>query len=161
MGRKKCSRCGEEKSLESGFHRLATSRDGRQSACRECQSIARKKRYWSDPDAARSATAKHRADRKARDPEGVRRAQRDANLRRNYGIDLERYEEMHAEQDGLCAVCRHPEESGRNLAVDHCHASGRVRALLCGKCNAALGLLREDRWNAIALMVYIEEECHA
>lgn len=47
-------------------------------------------------------------------------------------------------QDGKCGVCRKP-ENGKALAVDHCHETGRVRGLLCSKCNTAIGLLKDSR----------------
>jgi hypothetical protein len=70
-------------------------------------------------------------------------------LRRRYGIDIARYEEMLTEQGGVCAICSKPEGNemrGKvlSLAVDHCHATGVVRALLCSACNTAIGLLNDD-----------------
>lgn len=59
---------------------------------------------------------------------------------RKRGLTPERYESMLAEQGGRCAVC----ERERPLDIDHCHKSGRVRALLCGPCNRALGFLDDD-----------------
>ena len=67
------------------------------------------------------------------------------------GVDAARYQEMLAEQNGLCAICARPEKhtdpyTGRTkrLAIDHCHGSGKVRGLLCGSCNTALGLFEDD-----------------
>lgn len=67
------------------------------------------------------------------------------NLKTVYGLSLERYEEMRAAQGGLCAVCSGPPVgknrggSLRNLCVDHDHATGEVRALLCVICNIVVG----------------------
>lgn len=66
---------------------------------------------------------------------------------RKYGLTPEDYDRMCAAQDGACAVCKKPEtvtsRAGRTkkLAVDHCHITGRVRGLLCTRCNKALGCL--------------------
>jgi hypothetical protein len=60
-------------------------------------------------------------------------------LKYTYGITAEQYEGMLASQDGYCAICRQPPKGDRPLAVDHCHRSGRVRALLCVSCNRFLG----------------------
>lgn len=58
---------------------------------------------------------------------------------------------MLAEQDGVCKICTNPEtavypQTGKikNLTVDHCHKTGRVRGLICFSCNIILGHL-EDR----------------
>jgi hypothetical protein len=56
-----------------------------------------------------------------------------------YGITLEQYEMLLRSQGYACAVCRETPDGGRPLVVDHCHESGRVRALLCGTCNTELG----------------------
>lgn len=65
-----------------------------------------------------------------------------ARLRR-YGISPEHYTQMLEDQDGACAICqRTPTE--RELGVDHCHKTGRIRGLLCADCNGAIGMLQED-----------------
>ena len=61
-----------------------------------------------------------------------------------YGTNVETYERLLEEQNGLCAICRKPELAKSRLAVDHDHDTGEVRGLLCGRCNTAIGLLRED-----------------
>jgi hypothetical protein len=76
---------------------------------------------------------------------GPRLTQRDAYLRRTYGISEFDYAKMHDAQGGRCGMCRLP--SGLftgTLAVDHCHKTGRVRGLLCSTCNSGIGLLRES-----------------
>lgn len=64
-------------------------------------------------------------------------------LRITFGITLERFEEMLRSQNGLCAICFLPSKNKR-LAVDHCHRTKKVRALLCDPCNRAIGLFKED-----------------
>ena len=67
------------------------------------------------------------------------------------GVDARRYQEMLREQGTVCAICGKPERrpdkaSGKikDLAIDHCHSTGAVRALLCSNCNTALGLFNDD-----------------
>jgi hypothetical protein len=69
---------------------------------------------------------------------------RDANLKALYGISLRSYEDMLRRQDGVCAICARPPRGKRPLDVDHDHVNGRVRGLLCGNCNRAIGLLEEN-----------------
>lgn len=54
------------------------------------------------------------------------------------------YERRLAEQGGVCGICRRPPEDGRRLAGDHDHATDLDRGLLCGPCNTAIGLFRDD-----------------
>jgi hypothetical protein len=72
---------------------------------------------------------------------------RPARLRRIFGLSLDDYERMLAEQGGVCALCGSPPGNDlrtRHLAVDHCHETGRIRGLLCGGCNRALGFFKDD-----------------
>ena len=69
----------------------------------------------------------------------------------SFGIDAARYQKMLHDQGGVCAVCSQPERapdkaSGkiRDLAIDHDHDTGAVRALLCSNCNRALGLFGDN-----------------
>lgn len=76
-------------------------------------------------------------------------AHRRVMLRTNFGITLEQYNEMFERQGGVCAICKKPEtwlyrDKVRALAVDHDHETGRVRGLLCGNCNRAIGQMLDD-----------------
>lgn len=78
-------------------------------------------------------------------------------LVRKFGITSAIYDTMLKEQNGVCAICEKPCNTGRMLAVDHCHKTGKVRGLLCSKCNRALGLLEENK-NIISSMIgYIDK----
>jgi len=57
------------------------------------------------------------------------------------GMTVERFDRMLADQDGRCALCRVPM---RQVSVDHDHATGTVRALLCSTCNTGLGKFGDD-----------------
>jgi DNA-binding transcriptional MerR regulator len=60
-------------------------------------------------------------------------------LRQNFGLTIEQYADMLSEQDGVCAICHGINASGRRLAVDHDHVTGKIRGLLCSQCNTSLG----------------------
>ena len=72
--------------------------------------------------------------------------QHDKSIKRRYKITLEEYELLCDMQNNLCAICNKPEDNKRvkRLAVDHCHATKRIRGLLCTKCNRAIGMLKDD-----------------
>ncbi len=80
-------------------------------------------------------------------------AQLKHRLKKDYGLTVEQYEEMLCAQDGRCAVCRKPDRV--RLSVDHDHNNGKVRGLLCRKCNTALGLLGDDLPLVEALLNYV------
>jgi hypothetical protein len=71
------------------------------------------------------------------------------HLKRHYGVTLEWYEAKLKEQNGVCAICKRPEDKSiggkvLSLAVDHCHDSKDVRGLLCQVCNRGIGFLQHD-----------------
>jgi hypothetical protein len=79
---------------------------------------------------------------------------------KKYGITLAQYDAMHAVQSGLCKTCGKPETAiikGKLawLSVDHNHATGIVRGLLCAKCNKAVGLLGDSPVVAQAIADYL------
>jgi hypothetical protein len=84
------------------------------------------------------------------DPE-FRRAKADSRHKRLYGISLDERDAMEREQDGKCAICREK----KKLVVDHCHTTGKVRGLLCGSCNKALGFLKDDSERIARLLDYL------
>ena len=64
---------------------------------------------------------------------------------RKYGITIEKYEILLAEQNGCCAICLAVTGSdGKRLAVDHNHETGEVRGLLCDNCNTGLGMFKDN-----------------
>jgi hypothetical protein len=122
------------------------------------ESIARRRK--SDPEFAesqRQAAAKWRAEHpEAARTAGCNRNQRELNLKKLYGLDLNAYEALLNSQGGVCAICGEPPRGeGRNqkhLHVDHDHASGKNRGLLCGGCNTAMHKLEKDPdWGIKAL----------
>lgn len=81
-----------------------------------------------------------------------------SEIKSKYGITLSEWETMYAAQDGTCAICKKPEDTDRyaNLAVDHCHDTGKVRGLLCNNCNRALGMFKDDLDVLRAGVAYLE-----
>jgi len=65
-------------------------------------------------------------------------------LKERHHITAGEYKALAARQNGLCAICLGPPSSSR-LAIDHCHTTGRIRGLLCTKCNLGLGSFRDRR----------------
>lgn len=102
-------------------------------------------RQWQLAHAAelRLYRQRHHAKRLATDLAGVRAEQRAAWLARRYGLtDLE-FNAMLLAHDHRCAICGTTDD-GAALHIDHNHATGVVRGLLCGNCNRGVGLFRDD-----------------
>jgi hypothetical protein len=78
-----------------------------------------------------------------------------SRLKTQFGITPIEYEKMLSNQGFVCVICK--ERRGKKrLSVDHDHVTGKVRALLCGKCNAALGLINDNIVLARELVNYLE-----
>lgn len=90
------------------------------------------------------------------------RHDRDAYLRRKYGLSLEEYGDILAAQGGRCGNpgCRTKAPGGRynQWHVDHDHVTGDVRGLLCNACNLALGQLGDDPERIEGLRDYLNQE---
>jgi hypothetical protein len=71
-----------------------------------------------------------------------------------YGLSTEQISVMYEKQQGLCPICK---KGFRELVVDHCHLTGRIRALLCNSCNKGLGFLRDDQQTMQNAILYLEE----
>lgn len=67
------------------------------------------------------------------------------------GVTEAQYRDFYHKQSGKCGICQRRMYSKRykRFAVDHCHTTGRIRGLLCGNCNTAIGLLRDSPENAL------------
>ena len=74
-----------------------------------------------------------------------------------YGITAEEYKRRLAEQESRCAICRTDDPSPRErFSVDHDHATGAVRGLLCWNCNIALGAAKDNVATLAAAIEYLE-----
>jgi hypothetical protein len=113
---KRCPDCGATKPLDE-FPRNKNYRDGRHPYCKPCHN-------------ARGKESKQR----------LYGGSRHYHLKRRYGIGADDFDRLVEEQGGMCAICgrRDPEH------VDHSHATGEVRGILCFNCNGGLGQFRDS-----------------
>jgi hypothetical protein len=96
----------------------------------------------NNPEKFKESQKKYRDANKKRMSERQRKYQ----LQNKYGITEKDYEDMLISQEGKCAICETEDKTGKwqRFGVDHCHVTGKVRALLCNECNRGIGLLRDS-----------------
>jgi hypothetical protein len=149
---KRCKKCGLEQPL-GNFYKAPTSRDGLRGDCKACNLAAKKAYYelhredtiarvkrWQQANADRVNAVQRR--RRA-DPQ-VKQQMRAYHLKRTYGVSIDEYEAMLAEQDDGCGMCGRPPSEAISLHIDHDHRTGRIRGLLCFRCNNSLGDLEDN-----------------
>lgn len=85
------------------------------------------------------------------DAKKIARISKNSKLRKFFGISIDQYDVMFKSQNGCCAICGEQEKAidkrtnkPRALAVDHCHKTGKIRQLLCNRCNHVLGLIKDS-----------------
>jgi hypothetical protein len=113
------------------------------------QSIRNAERYAKNKEKILGYKKKHREKYRNKYIERAREKRANATerpfdyLKREYGLTKEDYLEMLKFQNGVCAICCNPEKKKR-LAVDHCHNTGKIRGLLCTRCNTSIGRFNDD-----------------
>lgn len=146
---KQCTKCGQVKPL-ADFYRQAGTAEPR-AACKVCHAAYAAARNQNDGVKRRKRV---RAKwRRRHDPDLRHRAFANG-LRSRYGLSFNQYEAMWVAQNRQCAICGTPvlrgkadgkrEAHRRHAVVDHDHRIGRVRGLLCWRCNAGLGNFRDS-----------------
>jgi hypothetical protein len=140
-----CHQCMEMKPV-SEFHVHRNIARGVQYWCKACMRDTRRERRKTNPQ----------------DPVLTRKYK----LKGMYNVTPEGYDALYEAQKGLCAICgdfREPwqptvarKDRKRFLVVDHDHATGRIRGLLCTNCNCGIGQMRDNPLILWAAMIYLE-----
>lgn len=132
---KTCAKCRRVLPLTE-FHRSSLRLDGLGLYCKPCMRA-------------------YNRDYVKRNPEANAARARKSRIKRYYGITWEQRDGMVADQGGRCAICRNPFASSKDTHVDHCHATGTVRAILCYNCNSGLGNFKDDPIRLKAAIEYL------
>ena len=127
---KKCNRCLIEKEMDE-FFRDSNHSTGRYSICKLCK---------------QNSTYKWREDNREKYNAGMRaygkKHRRRMHYKQKYGISIEQYNAILEQQGNACWICRKQNTSvKRPFALDHNHATGKIRGILCYGCNRAISLL--------------------
>lgn len=121
--------------------------DGYQGRCKVCANAAKLIWYNKNIEIQRANTRAYAAKNREKVKESTKRWTRENPekvksyyLKKRYGITLEWYEQTLKDQNHACAICLKPSSFKiKSLYVDHCHETGKIRGLLCMRCNATLG----------------------
>lgn len=152
---KRCSKCKSNKSIKD-FCRDKSTKDGLIRLCSDCRyqkhknSYRKKRDYlikeavrWNreHPEERRRSAARYRRKNK----EKVYRWGRVRKLR-TYGLNEETYGDLFNSQGRSCAICevRSAGKNRRVFSIDHDHKTGKVRGLLCERCNKSIGAFNDD-----------------
>lgn len=142
---KQCSTCRDVLPLGK-FAKDPSRKIGVRSQCAICVSKGNRRSY-------RKHREKHRAYARGRYA-----TRRDYKLRWSYGISQDIFNELLDAQGGRCAICLTTEPKGKHgqFMVDHDHKTGRVRGLLCHRCNLILGQMGDDLNNVLKFSEYLQ-----
>ena len=133
---KKCRKCGVVKNRDQFTVRKSGERLGHLAGhCKTC-------------------SVKVNTDRWNADPERLALIGWRSKIKRRYGLTEAAYNAMLNAQGHACAICRstvswsknykHKKNGSSRFMVDHCHETGKIRGLLCTRCNRALGLVQDN-----------------
>jgi hypothetical protein len=140
INKRQCHKCKEFKEIPE----FSTQNQG--NKCKECYRKF-KKEYYQRPE--------------------VKKKEREhfikGYFKRTYGITICQYQEMLLKQEGKCAICKtewtriNPKsKKAEQLSVDHCHKTGKIRGLLCGKCNIGMGYFQDDIERLENCIIYLK-----
>jgi len=133
---KKCIKCQQIKSNEE-FYNNKKSKDGLHSYCKVCNKFL--KTLWANAN-----------------PEKIKRIRRQQTLK-GYGLSFQDYENKLKAQKHGCEICGTRMQKNQHLSIDHNHKSGKVRGLLCRKCNSILGRVEGYLERVKTSIAYLEK----
>jgi hypothetical protein len=154
-----CTKCGVEKPLSEFTKSFGRGYHGHSAKCRICKRAYEKEWHGQSPQSRKSGQNPQsrkpgqRAYRKKifeNNPEGYRLRNREKRLKR-HGLTFDAFEKLSEQQSNKCAIC----DSETKLHIDHCHATGKIRGLLCFACNVSLGKMKDSPYILERALEYI------
>lgn len=148
---KVCKKCERERPVEEFFVNRAM-KDGRMSMCRDCSMEKTRAYRLKNLDRERAIGREKQRAFRAANPS----YDRWMKIWRKYGLTPKQWEDLYSLQQGRCAICIAPLAEGTKICVDHDHATGVVRGLLCTICNQGLGYFKDDPDRLRRAAAYVE-----
>lgn len=143
---KSCNRCKLLKP-RSDFYPRVKGKNLIQAKCKPCSIIISSSYIKKNPQNLKVI--------KKREYNKNKRRYRDKYYQNEYNITISDYDLLLEKQNEVCAICKDRCKSGKMLAVDHCHKTGKIRGLLCTKCNTGLGNFNDNRQFLLLAADYI------
>lgn len=141
-----CCICKIDKPI-TDFSKDKHDKTGYTYSCKPCRMIRHNEWRKNNPIRIKELNDKNKQVRKQyyNDPINKRRYNL-LRIKREFGMEAHEYHNLELSQNGKCAICGDDEKSKRNknLSIDHCHETNKVRGLLCTNCNRAIGLLKDN-----------------
>lgn len=129
---KQCTKCGEEKPL-SEFN-IRSDNGKLLNNCKSCVKEYSRLQHLKNSD-----------------------KRKNQKLKKAYGITLSQKSKILKNQNGKCSICKKEIETERDKNVDHCHKTGKVRSILCCKCNLGLGYFDDNVQNLKNAVQYLKQ----
>lgn len=140
-----------------------TASGAKAGVCKSCVRERNARYYLEHKEQERVRNKAYRTANKNR----LTRTKWEQRLRYKYGIDVSLFNEILKSQGGRCAICGEkawmPGEGKRRkqtFVVDHDHATGKIRGILCGNCNTALGQFKDSVAVLESAIKYLKEQKH-
>lgn len=143
-GNRVCNHCREEKAVGEFCQMNAVCKDCHYVVYGAANRKWQKAKRAADPEAARARDKAYYYDWKQRMPDRWRRAVKNGRLKEGYGITIEDLDRMISECNATCRICGEKQLDPYKMHVDHCHTTGKIRGLICGKCNVGIGMFRDN-----------------
>lgn len=137
-----CTKCQQLK-LPEEMSKDKGRRNGLSSWCKDCRKISTRNWGVKHPERKDAQNSYKKETYRENPPDYLK--SRGWMLKHRYGISLSDFENILKQQDNSCAICkRSAEDTTYHFHVDHCHATGKVRGLLCAPCNVYLGYTKDN-----------------
>lgn len=95
---------------------------------------------------------------KYRKTPGGKLADRKSTLKRKHNMTLAEFDDLLMGQGGVCAICKGKDWTKHGPAVDHDHRSGKIRGILCYRCNLAVGLMKDNPETIMSAFLYVSKD---
>lgn len=160
-----CTKCNLSKSIDR-FSKRSKSIDGLRHWCKDCACLNSKQQRLLNPEKYKKVDKKTNTKHSKRRQNTDKQWRKDnpdrlkeRTLMRLYDLSLKSYKDLLRLQRDCCAICNtHQSELSSPLCVDHCHKTGKIRGLLCRRCNSGIGFLNDSKDLCLIAFKYLNRD---